>query len=137
MTPAAIQATGIPHIRVPDTSTPHDAKALTASSLAPSGTTVCASKKVSPRLIQIPQCLLLNILRASREPRLSPTSLGQLAALLHKTWRRPASRPVLQPLLVAKVVNEPGVRTMLQQDNLLLSSGVQPVPGHGFTIPLL
>jgi hypothetical protein len=43
---------------------------------------VCAREEVPPRLIQVPQRLLLQIYRTGREPGLSGACLSELPALL-------------------------------------------------------
>ena len=111
---------------------PDDPEPLVDPGLAPGRPVVGAGEEVAPRLVQVPQRLLLHGLRPGREPRLGGAGLGQLRGLRDEPGRRSLPAAPHQPLLEAQVPHVPGVRARLQQERLLRRGGVHPVPGHVF-----
>ena len=72
--PAPIQFLDTPGVH------PGHTEALMLPLLAPAGATVSAREEVSPRLVKIPQCLLLNHARPSGQPGFRFAGLGELTA---------------------------------------------------------
>ena len=90
---------------------------------------VRSGEKVSHRLGEVPQGLLLHGLGASRQPVVLSTDLGQLSALLVVSGRAATRLPVLL-LLDGQIPHIPGMATMLLQHHRLLSGGKQSVSRH-------
>jgi hypothetical protein len=90
---------------------------------------VGSAEKVTHRLCEIPQRLLLHRLRAGRQPIVFGAGRRQLSALLVVTGRAPTGLPV-QQLLNGQIPHISGVATMLRQHRRLLSSRKQPVSRH-------
>ena len=112
-----------------------DTEALVLIFPSPPRPVMPASEKVLPRLVKIPKRLLLDVNRSSSKPGLLGAGFCQLAALLSKTRRGTAPRPVLKPLLKAEIPDEPSVCAELQKSGLLRWRRAQPEPRHGRSRP--
>jgi hypothetical protein len=135
-----------------------DAESLVHVPLAATGAAVGAGVEVPHRLAEVPQRLLLHILRSGRQPRVLRPRLGEHPRLFDVTGQRPHRPPLLVDVLVpvpvdpprcrpvglqgaelvqipGQVPHIPGVRAVPEQDSFLLKRGVQPVPGHATTVP--
>ncbi len=104
-------------------------EALMHNRFAPRWAAVRSREKVSHRLGEIPQRLLLHRLRAPRQPIVFGAGRGQLSALLVITRRAATGLPV-QLLLDRQVPHIAGVAAMLGQDHRLLGSRKQPISRH-------
>lgn len=98
--------------------------------LAPRGPLVGASEEAAPRLVKIPQRLLLDRLTTRCEPRLRCPGLGQLPTLRHVTRGGSTPWAPFKPLLQAEVPHEPGVCAVLAQNHFLLWGRIKAVAGH-------
>ena len=88
-----------------------------------------SGEKVSHRLGEVPQRLLLHGLGARCQPVVVGARRGQLSTLFVVARRAAAGLPVLV-LLDGQVPHEPGVAAMLDQHRRLLSARKQPVSRH-------
>ncbi len=104
-------------------------KALMHTGFAPGRSTVGAVEKVTHRLREIPQRLLLHSLRARCQPAVFGTGGRQTGALLVIAGRLAPRLPV--PLLLySQIPYKPGVATVLRQQHRLLSSRNQSITRH-------
>ena len=101
-------------------------EALMHTRFAPRRAAMRCREKVTHRLGEIPQRLLLHRLRACRQPIVLGAGRGQLSTLLDIT-RRAATRPPVQLLLDRQVPHIAGVAAMLGHDHRLLGTRKQPV----------
>jgi len=108
-------------------------EALMNTRLAKCRTAVSAGEKVSHRLCEIPQRLLLHRVRPSRQPVIFEADLGQLRRLLVVSRGTAARLPQLL-LLNGQIPHEPGMPTMLQQLDLLSQRWRQPKPRHAHNV---
>jgi hypothetical protein len=83
-------------------------------------------EKVAHGLGEVPQCLLLHGLRATRQPAVLGAGSGQLGTLLAVARRMTSRLPVLL-LLDGQVPYIPSVAAMLGQRCPVLSGGEQPI----------
>jgi hypothetical protein len=97
--------------------------------LAPPRAAVRSREEVVHRLGEVPQRLLLNRLRPSRQPVVLGAGSRQLSTLLPIVRRMPPGLPMLV-LLDGQVPHVPGMATVLRQHHCLLSSREQPVSHH-------
>src|SRR5450759_2920507 len=108
----------------------HDPQALMLAGFTPRRATMGSGEEPLPRLVKIPQRLLLDGLRPAGKPRLRSPGGSQLRGLGVES--RTGSFPTRphQALLEAEVPHIPGVAALPQQEHLLCSARVQPEP-HG------
>ena len=105
-------------------------KPFVLRSLPPRRLAVGASEVVRHGLGEVPKRLLLDHLAPSGQPRIRCASHGQLRCL-HEIARRPsASWAPPRLLLHRKVPDEPGMRTMPPQNDLLFWRRHQPIAAH-------
>jgi hypothetical protein len=97
--------------------------------LTPRRTTMGAVEKVSHRLREVPQRLLLHGLRPGRQPVVFNAGRSQLSTLFVVAGRLAAWLPVLL-LLHGQIPHKPGVATVFGQCCRLLRAGKQPKPAH-------
>ena len=97
--------------------------------LAPGRATVGAAEKVSHRLSEVPQRLLLHGLRPGCQPVVFGAHRRQLGTLLVILGCFSAWLPVLL-LLYGKIPHKPGMATVLGQACRLLRARKQPKPAH-------
>ena len=95
------------------------AESLMHTSFAPRRPAVRPGEKVTHRLSEIPQRLLLHGLRAGRQPVMFGAGRSQLSALLVVAGRVPSRLPVLL-LFDGQIPHKPGVATILGQHRRLL-----------------
>jgi hypothetical protein len=100
---------------------------------APGRAAVRTTEKVAHGLGEVAQRLLLDGLRAGRQPIVLGTGRGQLSTLLVVTGRATPRLPVLL-LLDGQVPHIPGMATMLAQHHRLLSGRKQPVSRHASNV---
>jgi hypothetical protein len=108
-------------------------ESLMHTGFAPPRPTVRSGEKVAHRLGEIPQCLLLNGLRAGRQPIVLGTRRRQLSALLVIAGRTPTWLPVLL-LLDGQVPHISGMATMLGQHHHLFSGRKKPISRHSWNV---
>jgi hypothetical protein len=104
-------------------------ESLVHTGFAPRRAAVGSVEKVAHRLGEVPQRLLLNGLRARRQPAVHGAGRRQLSTLL-VIARRVASRLPMLLLLDGQIPHVPRVATMLGQHLCLLSGRKQPVSRH-------
>ena len=104
-------------------------ESLMYTGFAPRRAAVRSAEKVTHRLGEVPQRLLLHRLRAGRQPVVLGAGRGQLSTLFAIAGRAATRLPV--PLLLdGQVPHIPGVATMLRQHSPLLSGRKPPVTRH-------
>jgi hypothetical protein len=104
-------------------------KSLMHTGFAPCRTPVRPAEKVTDRLGEVPQRLLLYGLRAGRQPIMFGAGRGQLSALLVVAWRAAPGLPVLA-LFDRQIPHIPGVAAMFGQRHRLLGGRKQPISRH-------
>jgi hypothetical protein len=102
---------------------------LMYTGFAPGRAAVRSGEKIPHRLGEVPQCLLLHSLGASRQPIMLGTRRSQLSTLLVISRRTATGLPV-QLLFDGQVPHKPGMATMLRQHHRLLSGWKQTVSRH-------
>jgi hypothetical protein len=107
-----------------------DPKALIPPSLPPRGPATGAGKEGGHGLAEVSQSLLLHSLRSGRQPREFGTRLRELTTLGNVPGRSGAAWPPVQVLLQGQIPHKPGLVAMFTQDQRLLRSRYEPVPGH-------
>lgn len=130
-----------------------DAESLSQVALTATRTAMGASVEVPHRLAEVPQSLLLHILRPCREPCLLRTRFCEHPRLLHTARQWPHRPPFLADALTptsvfmsrcfpvglqsaelvqvpGQIPHVPGVRAILTQDSFLRRRRVQPEPRH-------
>lgn len=108
----------------------HDAEPLMSASPAPGRSTMTTTPVVLPRLVEVPQRLLLHGLRPCRKPLMRRASFSQLCTLGHVSGRGRSSRPPHQALFQPEVPDVSRVTAVSQQCSLLRRGWGEPVPGH-------
>ena len=105
------------------------AKSFIPTGLAPRRATMGAVEKISHRLGEVPQRLLLHGVRPGGQPVVFGARRSQLGALLVIPGRMTTWLPV--PLLLhGKIPHKTGMATVLGQYRRLLNVGKQPKLGH-------
>ncbi len=104
-------------------------EAFMLAGLTPCRAPVGAVEKVTHRLGEVSQGLLLDGVRSGRQPLVFRAGRRQLGTLLVVTRRVAARLPVLL-LLDGKIPDEPGMPAVVGQRGCLLMAGKQPKPAH-------
>jgi hypothetical protein len=134
--PHLADAAGHPaHLPLP-AAAPDDPETLVPPGLAPGrppGRVVRVEER-GHRPGEVPQRLLLDRLRARRQPPMLFACGGELPALGQVARSARPARPPVGVLLDGQVPHIPGVGAVLPQHRLLGAGGVQPVPGHANTL---
>jgi hypothetical protein len=99
-----------------------DPKTLTPTGFTPRRTSVRSSKEISHGLGEVSQRLLLHRLGSRRRPSEFSSGFGQLTGLLGIARRTRPARPPMLVLLNDKVPDKTGMRAVLQQYRLLLTT---------------
>jgi hypothetical protein len=90
-------------------------------------------EEVAHGLGEITQCLLLNRVGSSGQPRECLSRLGQLARLFAVAGRTRSSRTPMKVLFHGKIPDKTGMCAVLQQRRLLYGRGLKPKP-HAATL---
>jgi hypothetical protein len=113
-----------------------DPEPFIAPGLAPGRPAMSAAEEVPHRLVEIPQCLLLDHLAAGTKPLVLGTGNGELPALLQVPWRARAARTPPGMLFDREVPNKARVRAVVPQRCFLLIGRFQAVTGHSNTLSI-
>nr|CRL67744.1 hypothetical protein CPGR_00571 [Mycolicibacterium malmesburyense] len=105
------------------------AESFVHAGFAPGRAAMSPVEKISHRLREVPQRLLLHGLRTRRQPTMLGASRGQLSALLDVARGMTPRAPMLL-LLDGQIPHKAGVATMLVQRGHLIRNRKQPVSSH-------
>jgi hypothetical protein len=93
---------------------PNDPESFVPPSFPPRRPPARPVEEARHRLREVPQCLLLNHIRASAEPWMLRPNLSELPGLLQVARRAPSARSPVRMLLNRQVPHIPGVRTVFK-----------------------
>jgi hypothetical protein len=113
-----------------------DTESLGPPGLTPSRPAVSTTDEISYRLVEIPQCLLLNHLTTAAQPVIRRASLGQLSALLDVSGGACPSGPPGRMLLDGQIPHEPRMSAVFPQSDRLSGRRTKPKPGHDSSLNL-
>jgi hypothetical protein len=113
-----------------------DTESLGPAGLPPSRPAVSTTDEVSYRLVDIPQCLLLNHLTTATQPVIRRASLCQLPALLDVSGRACPSGPPGRMLLDGQIPYETRMSAVFPQNGRLGRRRTKPEPGHDDSLNL-
>src|ERR1035437_1118287 len=112
----------------PNSLRPDDPQALILAGFTPRRTPMGPGKEAPPRLVKVPQRLLLNGLRPAGKPRFRPPGSSQLCGLGVEARRGPLPAPQHRGLLQAKVPHITGMTALLGREHLLRGARIQTKP---------
>jgi hypothetical protein len=107
-----------------------DPESLAASGLSPPRPSMSTPEGMVHGLGKVPQRLLLDHLASVAQPFMLCASRSQLPALLHISWRAPASGTPPRLLFDGQVPDESCLGAVVFEDHLLSGCGTQPVAAH-------